>query len=494
MLLISTRNSANIIDPLSAVLKGIADDGGLFVPSSYPRLTMAQLKAMGEKDYPQIAAEVLGMYFDLDFEKLKKMTQEAYTSFDTKQVVPIKKLGEKEYILELFHGPTLAFKDMALQMLPRLMSEAIETNKMGKDVLVLTATSGDTGKAALEGFKNVPHTKIMVFFPNEGVSDMQRLQMVTQEGDNTYVAAVHGNFDDAQTGVKDIFADRDCNADLAKRGYVLSSANSINFGRLAPQIVYYIYGYAKLLRAGAIAEGAPINICVPTGNFGNILSAYYAKCMGLPVHKLICASNKNNVLTDFFDSGIYYAKRAFFRTISPSMDILISSNLERLIFDVLGRDSIQTATLMEELKENGTYNTPNGVKMHMSEEFFADFCDDNRTMDTIRAIYRSSGYVMDPHTAVAQTVYENYLKHTDDYTPTILASTASPYKFAADVVKAITGEQMEDPFAAAERLSSLSHTPVPKQIAALREKEVRHKKVVEKQDMTKEVLSCIEES
>ena len=492
MLLLSTRNAANVIDPLSAVLKGIAEDGGLFVPSAFPVFTWDQIRAMQKMRYDEIAANILGMYFDLGENKLKKMMHDAYASFDCEEVVPIRKIGDREYVLELFHGPTIAFKDMALQVLPRLMSEAIRENGLGKDVLILTATSGDTGKAALEGFKNVNGTRIVVFYPEEGVSDMQKLQMITQEGTNTHVSAVRGNFDDAQTGVKNVFADAAFGEKLANLGYVFSSANSINFGRLAPQIVYYVYGYVQLMKQGVIREGDAINVCVPTGNFGNILAAYYAKRMGLPIKKLICASNKNNVLTDFFDSGTYYAKREFFRTTSPSMDILISSNIERLVFEEVGRDAALTKDLMDELKQSGSYNLPDGIRTHLAENFYADFCDDSRTMTTIRRIYEQERYVMDTHTAVAQTVYDKYIENTGDHTPTLLASTASPYKFAQDVVKALTGENIEDAFAAAEKLERLSGVPMPRAITDLKTKPVRHNSVCDKDEIGKEVINYVD--
>lgn len=492
MLLISTRNATNVIDPLSAVLKGIAEDGGLFVPSAFPLFSWKQLENMKDMRYDEIAADVLGMYFDLGANKLRKMTHDAYASFDCEEVVPIRKIGDREYILELFHGPTIAFKDMALQILPRLMSEAIRENGLGKDVLILTATSGDTGKAALEGFKNVSGTRIVVFYPEEGVSDMQKLQMITQEGSNTHVSAVRGNFDDAQTGVKNVFADADFGEQLSKLGYVLSSANSINFGRLAPQIVYYVYGYVQLMKQGILNSGDPINVCVPTGNFGNILAAYYAKRMGLPIKKLICASNKNNVLTDFFDSGTYFANREFFRTTSPSMDILISSNIERLVFEELGRDASLTAELMEQLKKTGAYNLPDGIRTHMAENFYADFCDDSRTMSTIKRIYEQEGYVMDTHTAVAQTVYDKYKTNTNDHTPTLLASTASPYKFAPDVVRALTGETISDAFRAAEQLEKLSGVAIPRAITDLRTKPVRHNSICNKNEIGQAVVNYVD--
>lgn len=493
MLLISTRNSANILDPLSAVLKGIADDGGLYVPSSFPVLSEDMIEGMKGKSYQRIAADVLGMYFEIDDDKLARMTEDAYSGFSAKEVVPITELNDREYVMELYHGPTLAFKDVALQLLPRLMSEAISASDQAEDVMILTATSGDTGKAALEGFKNVPRTKICVFYPEEGVSDMQRLQMVTTEGNNTYVAAIKGNFDDAQTAVKQVFTDAECNKKINESGYVFSSANSINFGRLAPQIVYYIYGYVRLLEVGRIKYGDKMNVCVPTGNFGNILAAYYAKRMGLPIGKFICASNQNNVLTDFFDSGTYYSKRQFFRTISPSMDILISSNLERLVFEALSRDSVSTAALMKELKQTGAYNLKDATRVGLNGDFYADFCDDNATLDTIRRVFNKYNYVMDTHTAVGQAALEKYLAHTDDPNPILLASTASPFKFASDVLKAISGETVEDAFEASERLANVSGLSIPRQITELNWKQVRFKDVCERTEIDKAVFKFAEQ-
>lgn len=488
MRLVSTQSAATSVSPLEAVLKGIADDGGLFVPEIFPSIGENQIKNLIGKTYPEVAAYVLACYFDIREETLLGITMDAYANFDDKKVVPMVKLGDHEYVMELFHGPTLAFKDMALQVLPRLMTEAIRSQPSAKDVLILTATSGDTGKAALEGFSGVDHTRIAVFYPDGGVSDMQRLQMTTTKGDNTHVIAVRGNFDDAQTGVKRLFADKDFNARIADKGYVLSSANSINFGRLAPQIAYYFFGYTQLVSAGAVKLGDKINITVPTGNFGNILAAYYAKRMGLPVGKLICASNKNNVLTDFFDSGRYVVtNRTFFRTMSPSMDILISSNLERLLFELMGRDSMKVAETMKRLKFSGEYVLDMSMVTDMKSEFYADFCDDQRTTSTIRNIFNRYDYLMDPHTAVAQCVYEDYVKYAADDTPTLLVSTASPYKFVQDVLHALTGKRESDPFVAAKEVSRISETVLPKQIVELETAEILHKTVIEKEDMGKSI-------
>ncbi|MBQ9941779.1 MAG: threonine synthase [Christensenellaceae bacterium] len=491
MRLISTRNTGNVVTALEGVLKGIADDGGLFVPETFPTISLDFIEALGEMDYAHAAAKVLALYFEVSEEDLLAMTQAAYGGFDDPRVTPMKRLGNREYILELFHGPTLAFKDMALQILPRLMSRAIDVVEQKEDVMILTATSGDTGKAALEGFADVPHTRITVFYPDEGVSDMQKLQMVTQGGDNTYVCAVRGNFDDAQTGVKKMFGDPKFNGKMAKEGYVLSSANSINFGRLAPQIVYYIYAYAHLMRAGEIARGEKVNITVPTGNFGNILAAYYAKRMGLPVAKLICASNKNNVLTDFFDSGRYVTQRTFFKTTSPSMDILISSNLERLLFEITDRDANLVKEWMESLSREGEYAIDGGLHRTMGDEFYADFADDVHGADVIRRVYRDHNYLMDTHTAVAQAVYEKYVARTGDQTATITASTASPFKFVQDVLYAITKEKVEDPFEAADRLCQVTGAKLPAQIAELRTAQPRFKDVANKEDLPGMILKSI---
>lgn len=493
MRLISTRNAANGIQPLQAVLKGIADDGGLFVPEILPKLTMRQIASLGEKSYPVAAAQILELFFSLPSERLTSLTQGAYQSFDTPEVAPLKHLSKNEYVLELFHGPTLAFKDLALQVLPRLMSEALREEGANRKILVLTATSGDTGKAALEGFKDVPGTRIAVFYPDEGVSPMQKLQMVTQEGQNTYVCAVRGNFDDAQTGVKRLFGDAAFNETVGQEGYSLSSANSINFGRLAPQIVYYLYAYARLVQMGAIEAGEEINITVPTGNFGNLLAAYYAMEMGMPVHKLICASNKNNVLTDFLDSGHYVAHRAFFKTISPSMDILISSNLERLLFELSGKDSLAIRSYMENLAAVGEYQVPGAMQDKLASKFYGDFADDVKTRQTIKSVFTKRRYLMDPHTAVGQAVWEAYAQKTGDTTVNLLASTASPFKFAQDVLEALTGRWQAKPFEAVKQLASEAGLSVPAQIAALETSPIRFRDVVNKEEMDQAVLAAWQE-
>ncbi len=486
MNLISTRNSGESIPAIAAVLKGIARDGGLFVPEVFPIITLDMFTELGKMPYHKVAARVLSAFFGFSDETAENMTRSAYARFDDREVVPIQKLGDKEYVIELFHGPTLAFKDMALQVLPRLMERALQGAE--QDVLILTATSGDTGKAALEGFCDVPRTRIATFYPADGVAQMQRLQMVTQEGENTYVCGVQGNFDDAQTAVKRLFADPAFVQAVAEKGYTLSSANSINFGRLCPQIAYYLYAYARLVAAGEIRLGEEVNIAVPTGNFGNILAAYYAKRMGLPVERLICASNKNTVLTDFFEGGVYSANREFYRTISPSMDILISSNLERLLFELYDRNPGYIQELMHELNENGRFTVDTSIKVRMSRDFYAGFADEYPTMRTIKKMFDTYGYLMDPHTAVAQHVYEQYNKLMGTRTPTILASTASPFKFSEDVLFSINKERVDDPFLAAQKLASLAEMPIPEAIGKLAHKKQRFSDVARPEQLGKMVL------
>ncbi|MBS5645279.1 MAG: threonine synthase, partial [Clostridiales bacterium] len=450
---------------------------------------METLKSM---TYQETAYVVMKQFLtDFTEEELKHCIKSAYDEkFDTEEIAPLAKVGDT-YHLELFHGATIAFKDMALSILPHLLTTAAKKNHVKNEIVILTATSGDTGKAALAGFADVPGTKIIVFYPKGGVSKVQELQMVTQKGDNTSVVAIHGNFDNAQSGVKEIFEDKELAEELAACGYQFSSANSINIGRLVPQVVYYVYAYAKLLENGEISEGEEINVTVPTGNFGNILAAYYAKRMGLPVAKLICASNKNNVLTDFFDSGRYVTNRMFFKTMSPSMDILISSNLERLLFEVTERNAKYIEELMQTLKNEGQYSMDGSYQRLMAEEFYADFADDVRTMRTIRRIYKNYGYLMDPHTAVAQTVYEDYMTRTGDRKPSITVSTASPFKFVQDVLFAVNGERIEDPFDAAIKLSAVTGIPLPAQIASLKDAPVRFTDCVDKDGLSDVILHML---
>lgn len=483
MKLISTRNGSDALQASLATLEGIAPDGGLYVPALFP-----DIKAMGDYaalSYPALCARLLGLFYD-DIDNLNAITKAAYSGFDDEKIAPLKKIAPDLHVLELWHGPTLAFKDMALCVLPRLMSAAMQGN-----ILILVATSGDTGKAALEGFCDVPGTRIVVFYPCDGVSDMQRLQMVTQKGANTHVMAVRGNFDDAQNAVKAMFTDTAFSSRIRTKGYSLSSANSINFGRLAPQIAYYVGAYAQLLAQGEIADGERINIVVPTGNFGNILAAYYAKRMGLPIARLICASNKNNILTDFFNNGAYDLDRPFFKTMSPSMDILISSNLERLLFELTSRDSKAVSHMMQALKEKGRYAVPDAAKAALEADFYADWCGEDETAACIRRTYENKGYLLDTHTAVAMSVYEKYAAGGDK-TKTVIVSTASPYKFPQDVLRSL-GRQTEtlSGFEAARELSAMTATPLPAQIAELESLPIRHNGVFDKSALREAVLSVL---
>ena len=493
MNVISTRNKHHSVSALSAVLKGISPDGGLFVPEHFPALDLEEVVEAALSGYTSVATLVMSKYFDIDASDLAGLLKRAYSRFDDPAVVPLRKLTGEQFIMELFHGPTLAFKDMALQVLPRLISTALEVERQDKDVLILTATSGDTGKAALEGFKDVPRTAIYVFYPEDGVAPMQRLQMITQEGGNTGVCAVKGNFDDAQTGVKNLFADKAFNERAAGMGMSLSSANSINIGRLIPQVAYYVYSYGKLVADGEVKRGQPVNFCVPTGNFGNILAAWYAMQMGIPVNKLICASNRNNVLTDFFKSGSYDIKRKFHKTMSPSMDILISSNLERLLFEISGRDDKATRHWMDALKSEGQYAlTPTAVN-ELSKSFYADYCTEEETAAAIRQVFEKYGYLMDTHPAVAQRVYKKYLQNTGDSTPTLIASTAHPMKFTQDVLKAVSDVYEDDAFTAAQRLSEITGVAIPGQIRELANKKVLHPGSVAKDGLGGAVIDFLQQ-
>ena len=483
----STRNASLSLDASRCFVEGISREGGLFVPESVPEISLTEIAAMAEMSYSERAFQVLSRYLtDFSADELKDCIQNAYTlKFDEQGVAPLHLLSDSRAVMELYHGPTLAFKDVALQILPHFLRYAKEKQQEHDTVLILVATSGDTGKAALEGFADVPGMGISVFFPNQGVSRMQQLQMTTQEGENVLVCAVNGNFDDAQTGVKKIFADEAIRAELAKKHIKLSSANSINWGRLVPQIVYYFSAYADLLKAGRIRVGDKINFVVPTGNFGDILAGYYAKKMGLPVNKLICASNKNKVLTDFFATGYYNAKREFYKTQSPSMDILISSNLERLLFDLSGRDDRLVADLMKQLKENGGYQVSDRVKAGMDELFAAGFADEEETAEAIRTVWEQEHYAIDTHTAVGVAVYEK-VRAADD-TPTVLLSTASPYKFPHAVLTAMNGTCPEDEFDAADTLAAQG-VKMPRQIAELKQKTVLHRGVCDKEAMPDVIL------
>lgn len=492
----STRDSGVAVSSAQAITQGISADGGLFVPQSIPELTNEELKALLPLSYVERAKAVLAKFLtDFTKEELDACVSGAYApgKFDDESVAPLAEIAPGVYMLELWHGPTCAFKDMALQMLPFLLTTASRKTVGDKTIVILVATSGDTGKAALEGFKDVDGTKILVFYPQDGVSPMQKLQMTTQEGGNVGVCAIKGNFDDAQTGVKAIFTDEAVAKKLKQHGMLFSSANSINWGRLAPQIVYYISAYCDLVKEGKVTLGDPINIVVPTGNFGNILAAYYAKSMGLPVAKLICASNSNNVLTDFLKTGVYDRNRPFYATVSPSMDILISSNLERLLYDLSGRDDQKVRGYMESLAKTGRYEVDDAIKEKLGALFCAGFCDDRATKETIGETFQSRGYLCDTHTAVALHVYEQYVADTGDKTPTVIASTASPFKFSSSVLDAVAKEDVTgmDEFSKVAELSSCAKQEAPQALASLKDKAVRFKDVCTKDTMERVVLSML---
>ncbi|HIQ70574.1 MAG TPA: threonine synthase [Candidatus Avoscillospira stercorigallinarum] len=480
---VSTRDQSLSYTAAQAIEQGLSRDGGLFLPETFP--TLPDLETLRPMTYEQRAAAIMGLFLEgFTQEELLTFARKAYgpEKFDCPQVAPVRELHCKTHILELWHGPTCAFKDMALQMLPHLLTASMQKNGEEKTVCILVATSGDTGKAALEGFKDVNGTKIMVFYPKDGVSDIQQLQMVTQAGENVGVCAVVGNFDDAQTGVKQIFSDPAVRETLAARGYVLSSANSINWGRVLPQVVYYISAYCDLLNEGKIAMGDQINVCVPTGNFGNILACYYARKMGLPVGKLICASNANNVLTDFLKTGVYDRNRPFYNTVSPSMDILISSNLERLLFDLTGSDA-EVRDYMAQLSATGRYEVSDRVKAAIGDLFVSGCCDDARTLNTIEKIFHQTGYLMDTHTAVAYTVLQDYRAATADDTVTVVASTASPFKFCDSVLEALGVADRQPGTAILDQLTQVTGKAAPAPLAALAGKAVRFTEFVEKQEM-----------
>ncbi len=495
---LSTRGNIREAKSAEAIRTGIAPDGGLFTPESIPSLSQVDIQGMAGLGYQELATKILALYLtDYKQGELQTMTSAAYSypvKFCVPEVTPVVQLSEREYILELFHGPTCAFKDVALQLLPYLMTKAGEIAGDNNEIIILVATSGDTGKAALEGFKDIPGTRIIVFFPEEGVSQIQKLQMTTQEGFNTGVVGVKGNFDDAQNGVKTIFTDAAIIKELAAKQMSFSSANSINWGRLAPQIVYYFYGYLDLCRRGVVKAGEPINVTVPTGNFGNILAGYFAKEMGLPIARMICASNSNNVLTDFINTGVYNRNRSFYTTISPSMDILISSNLERLLFYLSGKDPLRVGDWMQELKSQGGYRVDRETETQIKSLFYGGFADENETIKTIGRVYQESRYVMDPHTAVGKAVSDRYRHETGDTLPMLLVSTASPFKFNRSVVQAILGEkavQDRSEFELLEKLKEISAREIPAGLRGLDRKEVRHRSVCSREDMpqvVKEIL------
>jgi len=479
----STRNSSIRVSASQAILKGLSDEGGLFIPERIPTLDIPMDEIAG-MTYAETAYEVMSRFYtDFTEEELKNCIARAYDSkFDTEVIAPLVE-ADGAYYLELFHGPTIAFKDMALSILPHLMITSARKNNVKNDIVILTATSGDTGKAALAGFAKVEGTKIIVFYPKNGVSAIQERQMVTQEGDNTFVVGIHGNFDDAQTGVKKIFADKEFAKELDAKGYQFSSANSINIGRLIPQVVYYVYAYGVMVKEGRISAGEKINVVVPTGNFGNILAAYLAKHMGVPIDKLVCASNHNKVLYDFFKTGEYNRNREFYLTTSPSMDILISSNLERLIYLIAGCDDAKNTELMKKLNSEGSYIITDEMKENLND-FIGGFATEEETAERIKALYEKTGYVLDTHTAVASHVYEQYVKETGDTTKTVIASTASPFKFGQSVMEAIDGKvHDEDMFELVETLSKTANVAIPNAVEELKTAPVLHNNICEKDGM-----------
>lgn len=491
----STRNSGVKVSSAEAITQGISVEGGLFVPETIPQLTFDELRAIGDMKYADRAAYIFSKFLtDFTEAEIHYCTDNAYSTnnFETESIAEIAHLFDGTYMLELWHGPTCAFKDMALQILPYFLTTSAKKIKLDKNIVILVATSGDTGKAALEGFKDVEGTSILVFYPEDGVSPMQKRQMKTQEGKNVGVCAINGNFDDCQNGVKAIFTDNEVKAALDSKGMIFSSANSINWGRLVPQVVYYVSAYAELVKSEEIEMGEKINIAVPTGNFGNILAAYYAKHMGVPVNKLICASNINNVLTDFINTGVYDRNRQFYATVSPSMDILISSNLERLLYLMTDRNDAVINEWFSKLAAEGRYEVSDEVKAKLNEEFFGGFCDDEQTKATISEIYSKYSYTCDTHTAVAVKVYNDYKAATGDTTKTIIASTASPYKFSAAVLEALeNGVSDIDEYAKVERIAELSDIPVPAALADLKNKPERFADVIEKNEQKDYVLRTL---
>ena len=491
-ILYSSTRGANVrVTASEAIIMGLAPDGGLFVPQVIPTLDRP-LSELKDLSYQDLAYEVMQLYFtDYTEDELRSCIAKAYgAQFDTEEIAELSEAGDA-YFLELYHGPTIAFKDMALQLLPHLMTCALKKKGMTNEIVILTATSGDTGKAALAGFADVPGTKIIVFYPDHGVSKIQELQMVTQEGENTCVIGIDGNFDDAQTGVKKMFTDAQLEREMGAKNMQFSSANSINIGRLVPQIVYYVYAYCKLLKEGRITEGEEINFAVPTGNFGNILAAYYAKSMGLPVHKLICASNVNKVLTDFFQTGTYDKNRDFILTTSPSMDILVSSNLERLVYYITGENADQVAEYMHRLSLNGSYEITGEMQEKLSA-FYAGFATEEEDAFAIKNTFEQDGYLIDPHTAIGKAVYEKYKQETGDARKTVIASTANPYKFTHAVMRALgKDDAAKDDFALAQAMEEATGMPVPDAVKKLKDAEIRHHTVCTRAEMKKEIRSFL---
>lgn len=487
----STRGEKKAYTASEAVLQGLAKDGGLFVPDQIP-LLQRPISEFAGLSYQETAYEVMKLFLtDYTEEELKYCIRHAYDDkFDTKVIAPLVKEGNA-YYLELFHGATIAFKDMALSILPYLMVTAAKKNHCSNEIVILTATSGDTGKAALAGFADVPGTKIIVFYPKGGVSPIQEKQMLTQKGENTSVVGIHGNFDDAQTGVKKLFNDKELEEQMNQAGFQFSSANSINIGRLVPQVVYYVYSYAQLLASGEIQDGESINVTVPTGNFGNILAAYYAKQMGVPIHKLICASNDNKVLYDFFTTGCYDKNRDFILTTSPSMDILISSNLERLIYKIAGADAEKDAALMDDLAQTGKYVITDEMKTELAD-FYGNYATEEETANQIKKMYETYHYIMDTHTAVASCVYDKYVKDSGDHTKTVIASTASPYKFTRSVMNAIDPSyDKKGDFELVDELNRLSNVAIPNAIQEIRTAPILHNRVCDKEQMKETVCDIL---
>ncbi|MDD2401786.1 MAG: threonine synthase [Clostridia bacterium] len=493
---ISTRDNYQSVSAAKAIKLGMVPTGGLFVPENIPSLSQKDILAILQGSYSDVAKKILGLYLD-DYlvEEISECVDKAYVdNFNHEDIVALHQLTDSVYVMELWHGPTAAFKDMALQVMPHLLSLALQKLEFDKEIVILVATSGDTGKAALEGFKDIPGIKIVCFYPYGGVSKIQERQMTTTDGKNTYVVGVKGNFDDCQNAVKAIFGDEEYCSFLAKNGYELSSANSINWGRLLPQIVYYVFSYLKLVKDKKISLGDKVNFVVPTGNFGNILAGWYAGKMGLPINKLICASNENKVLTDFFHTGVYEKNRAFKHTKSPSMDILVSSNLERFLYEMTGRDGKTISSWMEDLNNKGYFEIGDKLKEAIAEVLWADFATEDETMAMIKQEFNKTEYLMDTHTAVGMKVYEKYLKETGDDTVTILDSTASPFKFTASVLEALAGFQAvnnKDEFELFQELSKIVDMPVHSALKDLKEKPVLHDRVCEKGDIKKELEDII---
>ena len=488
----STRGNAPQRNAAQAIIKGIGEDSGLYVPEKIPQLSVGW-QSLASLDYKSLACKVLAPYLsEFSEEELSECIDEAYDGkFSEKEIVPVKKAGGA-WFLELYHGPTAAFKDMALQLMPRLLVKSMEKEGEKRTVVILVSTSGDTGTAALNGFANVPQTRIIAFFPDGAVSPIQEQQMRTEDAENANVFSIIGNFDDAQTTQKQILSDADLAKEMSEKGYTFSAANSMNVGRLLPQIVYYVWGYAQLVKRGEINPGDPINICVPSGNFGNILSAYYAMRMGIPVKHFICASNKNRVLTDFIADGIYDVNREFYVTNSPSMDILVSSNLERLLYHLCNEDAARVSELMKSLTADGRYELNGRPFEELSKLFSAGFATEEETLWSIEELYDKEGYLMDTHTAVGYKVWKDYAERTGDSTPTLIAATASPYKFASDVARSIGIGQGEDPFDTINRLFAATGWPVPRSFKDLKYRAVRHKESIKKEEMKERVKQLLE--